>query len=127
MIFNGCAPIFRSSWFLVCRGCCSSIVVVWSSDGAVVVFNFFMSAKRCWRVQVVVVVSVVIGDGDGVADDVSNVFHVGEDVSHEVLACLGCCTRRVLLRPPPIIAKGNMLDHTTDEIAKILLNNNKSL
>ena len=125
MIINQCALIFRSSWFLVCRGCCISIVVIWSSDGAVVVFNLFMSAKRCWRVQVVVVVSVVIGDGG--ADDASNVFHVGEDVSHEVLACLGCCTSRVLLRPPPIIATGNMLDHTTDEIAKILLNNNKSL
>ena len=125
MIVNQCALIFRPFWFLVCRGCCSSIVVVWSSDGAVVVFNLFMSAKRCWRVQVVVVVSVVIGDGG--ADDASNVFHVGEDVSHEVLACLGCCTSRVLLRPPPIIATGNMLDHTTDETAKILLNNNKSL
>ena len=45
-IVNRCALIFRSSWFLVCRGCCSSIVVIWSSDGAVVVFNFFHVCKE---------------------------------------------------------------------------------
>ena len=43
---NDCALIFESTWFLVCQGCCSSIVVVWSSDGAVVVFNFFRHEKR---------------------------------------------------------------------------------
>ena len=46
MIVNQCALIFRSSWFLVCRGCCISIVVIWSSDGAVVVFNFFHVCKE---------------------------------------------------------------------------------
>ena len=46
MIVNQCALIFRSSWFLVCRGCCISIVVIWSSDGAVVVFNFFLCLQR---------------------------------------------------------------------------------
>ena len=43
---NDCALIFESTWFLVCRGCCSSIVVVWSSDGAVVALNFFLCLQR---------------------------------------------------------------------------------